>query len=260
MTVDSLVKNTLLTDEHCYWSCKLPEPGTDNYNFIKQHLYSIYYAGYDILPLEKLQAYERDLDWNLTDHTNPYGELHHIGVPFAIADYENVGFNLITETRCFGSEDWEVNGFINWLSEKTWRPLIVGCPFILHGAVNSYQFLESMGFNTYEEFHGYNTDGVVTIEETANKIYTELPAAIKRMQAVCSSDAGHKKLCEIAQHNKQLTRELFQSEYDKFRDISLTVAGYEDKLNLLQTLTHIYTPNPHNLPEDFFDINRLTSV
>lgn len=72
--------------------------------------------------------------------------------------------NLVTETHREGL----------FLSEKTWKPIITGHPFISLGAKNQNNAMKELGFELYDELFDYTFDDANTIEERANGLIKNL--------------------------------------------------------------------------------------
>ena len=62
----------------------------------------------------------------------------------------------------------------HFLSEKTWKPLILGQPFITIGSPGYYEYLQSFGFKLYDEIIDYSFDKVSDNESRIEQIVIEL--------------------------------------------------------------------------------------
>lgn len=71
-----------------------------------------------------------------------------------ITDYERTFISLVSETL-----DVEDSLFI---SEKTWKPIITGHPFMIYGTRNSLKYLKSLGYKTFEKWidESYDTEAL----------------------------------------------------------------------------------------------------
>lgn len=277
--LDSLIHSNLLNVDNCVWSCKIPKPHSEAEQDFINIINSTNSNSFVLKDINSFKMFERNIDHDLNQYHNQIGGLHHIGVPFEIDHYRNVGFNLVSETRCVGSEDWEINGFRNWISEKTLRPLLAGIPFLLYGSTNTYEYLESLGINTFKEFHGFNTDSYNKMEQLPDLIYNQLPTAIRKMQIVCNSETGHSEMCEITKNNKKIIENIFRKEINELLHINCKITSPEDvstygqnhweqfvsdnpkfqNQNLFQIFSQIYGPAPMVAPTDVYDLNKLTN-
>lgn len=66
------------------------------------------------------------------------------GFPYGVEMYSNTDFSVISETNF----DITSNP---WITEKTWRPIINGHPFIVAGDSGTYKHLKGLGFETFEK-------------------------------------------------------------------------------------------------------------
>lgn len=71
------------------------------------------------------------------------------GNPYSIHIYDQSRVSYICETNC------EVHPTpITFITEKTYRPIINGSPFVLQGSYGQLDFLERIGINTYQKYTG----------------------------------------------------------------------------------------------------------
>lgn len=77
-----------------------------------------------------------------------------------------------------------------FLSEKTWKPLLLGQPFLIISSAGYYEYLQSLGFKLYDEIIDYSFDSsedvefriksmVNQLESLKDKDYNELYLKIK---------------------------------------------------------------------------------
>ena len=59
-------------------------------------------------------------------------------------------------------------GDVHFLSEKTWKPLLLGQPFLNVGSCGYYNYIEKLGFKLYDEIIDYSFD---KIESTEHRIF-----------------------------------------------------------------------------------------
>jgi len=79
---------------------------------------------------------------------------------------------------------------ITQITEKTFKPIRYGMPFLVHGTKHTFDIIESMGYNTYREIFGnYITDD----PHTTNK---NIVAILK-----CLNTYDWDRIKEIAHHN-----------------------------------------------------------
>ena len=153
---------------------------------------------------------EKDLDFPLelmTSHDNQ----HYIGYPYDLTLYSNTGWSLISETsngitvknptrhRGF-NQDFQDNP---WLTEKTYRAIYNSHPFILLGEYGSHDFLNSMGYQTFEKFYGVEIDNFwPNINHRNNHTeYQELVRVVKRFME--NLQIHQEEIADMVKHNKQ---------------------------------------------------------
>ena len=61
-----------------------------------------------------------------------------------------------------------------FLSEKTWKPLILGKPYIMVGPPGYYKYLQSFGFKLYDEIFDYSFDEITDIDTRIQYIVSEI--------------------------------------------------------------------------------------
>ena len=81
-------------------------------------------------------------------------------------DYERTFISVVTETL------YEEDTLFN--SEKIWKPIIMGHPFILLGNQYHLQWLRDQGFKTFGKWIDESYDTEPRMEDRSNKIISEL--------------------------------------------------------------------------------------
>lgn len=61
-----------------------------------------------------------------------------------------------------------------FLSEKTWKPLLLGQPFLNIGSCGYYNYLQEFGFKLYDEIIDYSFDSICNTEERILSITSQL--------------------------------------------------------------------------------------
>jgi hypothetical protein len=96
--------------------------------------------------------------------------------------YRDTYFSLVTETTCLGDAgDVGFTGSGRIFSEKTFKPIAHGHPFIIAGRPRSLELLRSLGFKTFfpwiNESYDYEEDGATRMLMIANEVkrLAELP-------------------------------------------------------------------------------------
>jgi len=61
-----------------------------------------------------------------------------------------------------------------YFSEKTWKAMLAGMPFMIVGSKNSLQTLQSVGFKTFDHWWSEDYDSLPTVAERIDAIVNEL--------------------------------------------------------------------------------------
>jgi hypothetical protein len=122
--------------------------------------------------------------------------------------YQNIVVDIICETRIIGN--------IFFATEKLWRCMVAGRPFIIMGSQHYLQNLQRLGFQTFSEFwdEGYDDhDPAQRIKAIEKLIQSLANKSLKEMQAMLF------KMKPILDHNLQrfqtLTFEQIAAEFDE---------------------------------------------
>lgn len=115
--------------------------------------------------------------------------------------YKQTFFSLVTET--------EIDNLL--ITEKTWKPLIFGHPFIIWGSHGILDYLKSKGFKTYSNIFNEDYDKIVDNRQRLNAI-------VKEVEKFNSLSRKTKKnfypeCVEIARHNQEVMLNLTSKDY-----------------------------------------------
>jgi hypothetical protein len=135
----------------------------------------------------------------------------------------NVFFNLVTET-C------HLDFFV---SEKTYKPLLLGQPFICLGGVNQNNIIKSLGFKLYDEIFDYKFDMEPILE---NRVQGIIDNIIKL------KDKDFNELYELIKDKIQYNR-------DRVLDIIV------NDPYIPQELISLYNENPNDFIDAYYKIN-----
>lgn len=74
--------------------------------------------------------------------------------------YYDSAFSIITETFSPYIHSSYINNDLNvlWTTEKTWKPIAIGHPFIILGSLQTMLYLRSEGYYTFEELFNFSYD------------------------------------------------------------------------------------------------------
>jgi hypothetical protein len=141
-----------------------------------------------------------DLDYNLA-------------VNITKEDYERTFLSMVTESL--------VDDGTLFFSEKIWKPLMVGHPFLLYGNQYSLKYLKEKGYRTFDKWFDESYDNEPSRDQRSIMISKEL----KRLSEL-SMDELHQmrnEMKEVCQHNQLKYRELYDLKYSDMeinKDIS----------------------------------------
>jgi|TARA_B100001094_G_scaffold314789_1_gene354021 hypothetical protein len=137
---------------------------------------------------------EKDMDLN---------KLYHLGAEWIVPDeVKSTLINIVFETR---PHDWAYGS----LTEKTWKPIIEGIPFIWVAFKNTKPYLESKGYKFYS-FIDYTYDSIERESLRYRAVYEEF----KRLNAFSLDEL--KAMVDNEQHITQHNKEVFyHTDYDK---------------------------------------------
>lgn len=80
--------------------------------------------------------------------------------------YNDSGISIVSESMVEGKEIF--------LTEKIWKPIIAGQPFVVHGQPLYLQHLRSLGFQTFNNFWDESYDCELDFEKRTNKLFVLL--------------------------------------------------------------------------------------
>lgn len=127
------------------------------------------------------------------DKDNTHNE---ITVHVPTQDYSSTFINIVGETL------YSSNTL--FLSEKTWKPMIVGSPFIIVGSPGVLSWLKSQGFKTFNKWIDESYDNELNHAKRFNKIVNIIKEfsnkPIKELVEI------RKEMLDTCYHNKQLMK------------------------------------------------------
>lgn len=154
-------------------------------------------------------ALEKDLDFSLELITN-HDNQHYTGYPYDSELYSKTGWSLISES----SMGFKIMNSINpgchhtfqdkpWITEKTYRTIYNNHPFILLGEYGCHNFLNQMGYQTFEKFYGVELDNFWPNANDHN-IHTECQELVRVVKRFKENLQIHQEeIAEMVEYNKQ---------------------------------------------------------
>lgn len=162
---------------------------------------------YDIVPIE----IDKTIDYNLAND---------ITVP----NFESTFVSVVTETH--------VDEGILFLSEKTWKPIFMGHPFIIFGNPGTLKKLKELGFKTFSDWWDESYDDELDTTERLYKIIDIL----NYLKTLSNDDLYgiREQMKETLEWNQHIYREMVTDKY------KLDGQFYVSEVPMLKLLADIY--------------------
>lgn len=142
----------------------------------------------------------------------------------SMENFRNTFVSVVTETH------YDEN--IMFLSEKIWKPIYVGHPFIVLGNPGMLKFLKSMGYKTFDKWWDESYDNDLDVRVRAKKI-TKILTQLKD-KPLDELRVFRDEMDEILKHNQELYRTQVKKRY------SLNRHYYQSELPILKLISNIY--------------------
>ena len=129
-------------------------------------------------------------------------------------DYEKTFVSVVTETLTIPNT--------LFFSEKMWKPIMVGHPFLLLGNQHSLRYLKDLGYKTFDKWFNEDYDSSFDSDTRSRMITNEL----KRLsdKSIDELQAMRLEMKEVCEFNQKRYKELYQQNYDN-GDVSITISN-----------------------------------
>lgn len=118
-------------------------------------------------------------------------------------DYEKTFISMVTETL--------VDEGTLFISEKIWKPIMVGHPFIVYGNLGILKFLKSMGYRTFDRWINEEYDNEPDSGKRCNMITDELvklsTKTVEELKTIRS------EMNEVCDYNQKWYKKLYDEKY-----------------------------------------------
>jgi len=131
-----------------------------------------------------------------------YDLYYNLAINITKEDYEKTFISLLTETL--------VDDGTLFLSEKIWKPIMVGHPFLVYGNKGTLKYLKELGYKTFDKWIDESYDDIEDRELRCCKIVSELTKF---------SDMSNDELKEIREEMKEVC-EFNQGHFKKLYDLN----------------------------------------
>ncbi len=125
-------------------------------------------------------------------------------VNIEIPDYKSTFISLVTETL--------IDTSILFMSEKIWKPIVTGHPFILLGNVNTLSYLKELGFKTFDkwidESYDLEPDHHIKIDKVVNELNKFKNKSVQELVDI------RKEMYEVCLFNRNKFVEIIKEKYD----------------------------------------------
>lgn len=122
----------------------------------------------------------------------------------SMEDYKRTFLSIVTETL--------YDDDILFLSEKIWKPIYMGHPFMVLGNPHTLEYLKKLGFKTFDRWWDESYDNKLELHDRVNDIVNNI---------LKFKDFGDKELLEFREemediliHNQELFREMITNKYE----------------------------------------------
>ena len=144
---------------------------------------------------------------------------YNLAVNIEKSDYEKTFISVVTESL--------VDDGTLFFSEKIWKPIMVGHPFILYGNKGSLSYLKSIGYQTFDKWIDESYDDVDDRNLRSKMVVDELNKfTLKTIEELQQIRNEMKEICE---YNKQHFKVLYKQNYTH-GDLSITIENIFDEI------------------------------
>jgi len=123
----------------------------------------------------------------------------------------NINLDLCTRTFVYITTETIVETGSLFISEKLWKPIVVGQPFMLLGGNGTLMYLRNLGFKTYGEWFDESYDTAISLKEKISIIVNNLNKY--KDKTVDELKAIREQMKPICQYNQDLFKKLTKERY-----------------------------------------------
>jgi nucleoside-diphosphate-sugar epimerase len=177
----------------------------------------------EILPISKL--------WELT----PIVINKDLNINWAsdieVGDYEKTFISVVTETL--------IDNDTLFISEKTWKPILIGHPFIILGNPYTLKYLKEIGFKTFDKWIDESYDNMENVNDRMIHITKELCKF--KEKSIDELKIIREEMYEICEYNKNYFIKLLEKKYNFKIDVDGNICGdVDNNLPILNELIKIW--------------------
>lgn len=144
---------------------------------------------------------------------------YNLACDVTLQDYERTFISIISETL--------MDKDTLFISEKTWKPIMVGHPFMILGNKNSLVFLKSLGYKTFDKWIDESYDLIDNEKQRREAIIKEL----KKFSELSLNELIEirKEMNEICEHNQKHFYFLYKKKYGE-NNINSEISNLIDEI------------------------------
>jgi hypothetical protein len=154
-----------------------------------------------------------------------YDLFYNLAINITKEDYEKTFISVVTESL---ADDDTL-----FFSEKIWKPIMVGHPFILYGNQHSLKLLKEWGFKTFNKWIDESYDDVLDrvqraemvvkeLKKFENKSVDELTKIREEMEEICIFNQNHYRVYYNKKYNDDGTcndlSNIYKEVWSKIKD------------------------------------------
>ncbi len=133
-----------------------------------------------------------------------YSLFYNLACNITKEDYDRTFISLVTETL--------VDDGTLFFSEKVWKPIMVGHPFLLYGNQHSLKYLKSLGYQTFDRWIDETYDNEPNRDVRCKMIVNELKKfenkTIEELKSI------REEMNDVLIYNQQHYKKLYNEKYD----------------------------------------------
>ena len=142
-----------------------------------------------------------------------------------VPDHEATFMSIVTETL--------IDESVLFISEKIWKPIVVGHPFMILGNVGTLKYLKNLGFKTFEKWFNESYDNEIVHHKRVEMVVSEIDKF--RDKTVDELKMIREEMREICTHNRDRFIEIVKDKYDYDG-----MGGSNNKKPLIEIFKQIY--------------------
>lgn len=135
---------------------------------------------------------------------------YNLAINITPEDFEKTFISVVTETMT-------ENGTL-FFSEKIWKPIMVGHPFMVLGNVGSLKYLKELGYKTFDKWIDESYDNENLMENRSKMIVNELSKF--ELKTVDELIDIRKEMSEICEYNREHFKKLYLEKYGETDECS----------------------------------------